>query len=171
MEKYFLQMLSKTNLWKYIYKNDGIFIFVTDCCKPDLTTIKNVLHFVSTGSAKFMFNVGRELFFVPVIMVLKCLCDRSDAYIYEQLCVATNPEDHYYKGCLKNMLSEPQEEGLFSSDQIREYIGQSFRERVKYLGDWTFHYIHMYIKLDIEKNLLILSDIRCEKINPDLNSD
>ena len=120
---------------KYVYKNDGIFNFFTDCCKPDLTTIKNVLHFVSTGSAKFMFNVGRELFFVPVIMVLKCLCDRSDAYIYEQLCVATNPEDHYYKGCLKNMLSEPQEEGLFSSDQIREYIGQSFRERVKYLGD------------------------------------
>ena len=118
---------------KKIYEDIGIFF--TDCCKPDLTTIKNVLHFVSTGSAKFMFNVGRELFFVPVIMVLKCLCDRSDAYIYEQLCVATNPEDHYYKGCLKNMLSEPQEEGLFSSDQIREYIGQSFRERVKYLGD------------------------------------
>ena len=116
------------------YEKIGNFFF-TDCCKPDLTTIKNVLHFVSTGSAKFMFNVGRELFFVPVIMVLKCLCDRSDAYIYEQLCVATNPEDHYYKGCLKNMLSEPQEEGLFSSDQIREYIGQSFRERVKYLGD------------------------------------
>ena len=97
-----------------------------------------MLHFVSTGSAKFMFNVGRELFFVPVIMILKCLCDRSDAYIYEQLSVATNPEDHYYKGCLKNMLSEPQEEGLFSSEQIREYIGQSFRERVKYLGELTF---------------------------------
>ena len=44
-----------------------------------------------------MFNVGRELFFVPVIMVLKCLCDRSDAYIYQQLNMATNPDDHYYK--------------------------------------------------------------------------
>ena len=31
------------------------------------------------------------------------------------------------------MLAEPQEEGLFSSEQIREYIGQSFRERVRYL--------------------------------------
>ena len=133
VEKYFLQK-SKPTFEKKNMKILVIFFF-TDCCKPDLTTIKNVLHFVSTGSAKFMFNVGRELFFVPVIMVLKCLCDRSDAYIYEQLCVATNPEDHYYKGCLKNMLSEPQEEGLFSSDQIREYIGQSFRERVKYLGD------------------------------------
>ena len=138
----FFKCCQKPIFEKKIQKRWYIFlIFFTDCCKPDLTTIKNVLHFVSTGSAKFMFNVGRELFFVPVIMVLKCLCDRSDAYIYEQLCVATNPEDHYYKGCLKNMLSEPQEEGLFSSDQIREYIGQSFRERVKYLGDSTFYYI------------------------------
>ena len=31
------------------------------------------------------------------------------------------------------MLAEPQEEGLFSSEQIREYIGQSFRERVRYI--------------------------------------
>lgn len=133
--KIFSSNVVKNQSLKKNTKTMVFLIFFTDCCKPDLTTIKNVLHFVSTGSAKFMFNVGRELFFVPVIMVLKCLCDRSDAYIYEQLCVATNPEDHYYKGCLKNMLSEPQEEGLFSSDQIREYIGQSFRERVKYLGD------------------------------------
>ena len=56
-----------------------------ECSKPDLTTVKNVLHFVTTGTAKFMFNVGRELFFVPVIMVLKCLSQRSDASLYEQL--------------------------------------------------------------------------------------
>ena len=31
------------------------------------------------------------------------------------------------------MLAEPQEEGLFSSEQIREYIGESFRERIRYL--------------------------------------
>ena len=37
------------------------------------------------------------------------------------------------RGCLKNMLAEPQEEGLFSAEQIREYIGESFRERIRYL--------------------------------------
>jgi hypothetical protein len=31
------------------------------------------------------------------------------------------------------MLAEPQEEGLFSSEQIREYIGSMFREKVRYL--------------------------------------
>ena len=119
--------------WKNRGKNFSDLGVAIDCCKPDLTTVKNVLHFVSTGTAKFMFNVGRELFFVPVIMILKCLSDRSDAYIYEQLCAGTNADDHYYKNCLKNMLNEPQEEGLFAPQQIREYIGKSFRDRVKYI--------------------------------------
>ena len=44
-----------------------------------------------------MFNVGRELFFIPVIMILKMLSNRSDAYIYEQLCAGAEPEDHYYR--------------------------------------------------------------------------
>ena len=88
---------------------------------------------MSTGSAKMMFNVSRELFFVPVVVVLKCLSDHSDAYIYEQLIAGTDPDDHYYKGCLRNMLREPQEEGLYSSDQIIDYMGHSFRERLKYV--------------------------------------
>ena len=134
--------------WKNRGKNFSDLGISIDCSKPDLTVVKNVLHFVTTGTAKFMFNVGRELFFVPVVMMLKCLCDRSDAYIFQQLCSGTDPNDHYYRGCLKNMLSEPQEEGLFSPEQIREYIGQSFREKVKYLvPEW-------YTNQDISNFLL-----------------
>ena len=50
-----------------------------------MTTIKNVVHFVTTGTAKYMFNVGKELFFVPAIMILKSLSSRSDADIYAKL--------------------------------------------------------------------------------------
>ena len=56
-----------------------------DCGKRDMTTVKNVIHFVTTGTAKFMFNVGKELFFVPAVMILKCLTSRSDADIYAKL--------------------------------------------------------------------------------------
>ena len=31
------------------------------------------------------------------------------------------------------MIAEPQEEGLFSSEQIKEYIGSMFREKVQRL--------------------------------------
>ena len=45
----------------------------------------------------------------------------------------TEESDHYYRGCLKTMLSEPQDEGLFTQDQIKEYIGASFSEKVRHL--------------------------------------
>ena len=34
--------------------------------------------------------------------------------------VGTDPEDHYFRGCIHNMLAEPQEEGLFSSEQVKK---------------------------------------------------
>ena len=57
--------------WKNRGKNFSDLGVLLECGKRDLTTVKNVLHYVTTGSAKFMFNVGKELFFVPVVMVLK----------------------------------------------------------------------------------------------------
>ena len=76
--------------WKNRGKNFSDLGIQIDCGKTDLTTIKNVLHFVTSGTAKFMFNVGKELYFVPVIMLMKCLSDRSDADIYAQLIKGNN---------------------------------------------------------------------------------
>ena len=119
--------------WKNRGKNFSDLGVQIDCKKLDMTTVKNVLHFVTTGTCKFMFNVEKELYFIPVIMILKCLTDQSDKQIFDQLAAGTEENDYYYKGCLKTMLAEPQEEGLFSPEQIKEYIGSMFREKVKYL--------------------------------------
>ena len=106
--------------WKNRGKNFSDLGVMLECGKRDLTTVKNVLHYVTTGSAKFMFNVGKELFFVPVVMMLKLLSPwRSDAAIYERLVAGTDEDDHYYRGCLRNMLAEPAQEGLFTGEQGR----------------------------------------------------
>ena len=73
--------------WKNRGKNFSDLGVQIDCGKLDLTTVKNVLHFVTTGTCKFMFNVGKELFFIPVVMVLKCLSNQSDKQIFEK-CIA-----------------------------------------------------------------------------------
>ena len=105
--------------WKNRGKNFSDLGVMLECGKRDLTTVKNVLHYVTTGSAKFMFNVGKELFFVPVVMMLKLLSPwRSDAAIYERLGAGTDEDDHYYRGCLRNMLAEPAQEGLFTGEQV-----------------------------------------------------
>ena len=123
--------------WKARGRNFSDLGVLLECGKLDLTTTKNVLHYVTTGTAKFMFSFGKELFFVPVVMVLKCLSARSDAAIYAALTAGVDEDDHYYRGCLKNMLAEPQEEGLYSPEQVREYIGRSFRDKLKYtIPEW-----------------------------------
>lgn len=44
-----------------------------------------------------MFNVGRELFFVPLMMIMKALVDVTDEFIYKQ-CVAGYDDNLFMKG-------------------------------------------------------------------------
>ncbi len=132
--------------WQNRGKNFSSLGVLIECGKRDLTTVKNVLHYLTTGTAKLMFNVGKELFFVPVIMVLKCLSDRSDAGIFSELLSGVSGggggddghPDQYYTRCLQNMMVELQEEGLYTGQQVRDYLGRSFRERLRHrLPDWS----------------------------------
>ena len=41
-------------------------------------------------------------------------------------------EDPYHRGMVVTMLRELQEEGIYSHQQAREYIGRSFREKLRY---------------------------------------
>ena len=119
----------KRDGWKKRGKNFSSLGVLLECGKRDLTTTKNVLHFVTTGTAKFMFALNKELFFVPVVMILKCLKDVSDSYIYRRLLVGVG-DDPYYQGNIVNMLRELQDEGLYSQEQAQDYIGRSFRPKV-----------------------------------------
>ena len=88
--------------WKKRGQNFSELGVLLECGKRDLTTTKNVLHFVTTGSAKYMFALNKELFFLPVVMLLKCLKDVSDSYIYRRLMVGV-VDDPYYQGAIVNM--------------------------------------------------------------------
>ena len=72
--------------WKNRGKNFSDLGIQIDCGKADLTTVKNVLHFVTSGTTKFMFNVGKELYFVPIVMLMKCLT-QVNYYSIGLLCV------------------------------------------------------------------------------------
>ena len=106
-----------------------------ECGKRDLTTTKNVLHFLKTGNAKYMFALNKELFFVPVMMLLKCLKDVPDSYIYRRLMVGVG-DNTYYKGVVASMLKELQEEGIFNQEQAQEYIGRTFRPKCLNSPPW-----------------------------------
>lgn len=49
------------------------------------TLQSNTLHYVTDGSAKLMFSYRKVLYYVPLILMLKCLVDVSDIFIYNAL--------------------------------------------------------------------------------------
>jgi DNA-directed RNA polymerase I subunit RPA2 len=60
--------------------------------------------------------------------------DVPDSYIYDQLTVGLE-EDLYYKDRIASMLQLVQKEGLHSQEQVRNYIGRSFKLKMD-LPDW-----------------------------------
>ena len=104
--------------WKNRGKNFSDKGILLECGKRDLTTTKNVLHFVTSGNAKYMFALNKELFFVPVVMLLKCFRDVSDSYIYRRLMVGVGDDPYYKVGMKLGTRYEQQDKHCFSSDHL-----------------------------------------------------
>lgn len=86
----------------------------------------NTLHYVTDGSAKFAFSYRKATYYVPLILMLKCLLDVTDVYIYKAL-VAGCEDDLYYNNCIMNMLRAVHEEDLHWHEQCKAYLGKIFK--------------------------------------------
>ncbi|XP_015599318.1 DNA-directed RNA polymerase I subunit RPA2 [Cephus cinctus] len=94
--------------------------------RDDNTSSNNTLHYVLDGSAKLMFSHRKVLYYIPLILMLKCLINVSDKYIFSQL-ICGCEDDLRYKGCILNMLRAVHEEGLHTHEECKAYIGKMFR--------------------------------------------
>ncbi|XP_058802339.1 DNA-directed RNA polymerase I subunit RPA2 [Phymastichus coffea] len=97
--------------------------------RDDNTATTNTLHFVTNGSAKLMFQHRKVLYYVPLILMLKCLINVSDIYIYKTL-TAGCEDDVYYQNCIINMMRTVHEKDLHTHEQCKAYIGKMFRVKL-----------------------------------------
>ncbi|XP_068081790.1 DNA-directed RNA polymerase I subunit RPA2 isoform X2 [Anabrus simplex] len=132
------------------------------CVREDQTAANNVLHFVNDGSAKLMFSHKRSLYYVPVVLILKCLSNVTDEFIFRQLVMGFE-EDEYYKGCVREMLTACHANGLHTVADIKTYIGKTFRAK---LTDLPPHYTDADVcDYLIRRCVLIHLDNSSEKFN------
>ncbi|XP_011329952.1 DNA-directed RNA polymerase I subunit RPA2 isoform X2 [Ooceraea biroi] len=94
--------------------------------RDDNTTAINVLHFVTDGSVKLSFAYKKATYYVPLILMLKCLRDVIDVYIYKTL-LAGCEDDHYYNNNIKNMMLKLHEENLHWHKECKAYVGKFFK--------------------------------------------
>lgn len=125
----------KRSGWKMrgkLFSDYGILI---RCVRPDQTAVNNTLHFLQNGTCKMMFSHRKVMYYAPLILIMKCLVDYPDHYIYRFL-VNGKKSDLYYVSCIQNMLRELHKEGLHTHRECREYIGKMFRQRLIELPPW-----------------------------------
>lgn len=112
-----------------------------------------VLHYLTNGTVKLRFFYNRQPIYLPLVLVLKCLWDVSDQLIYNEL-VKGREDDKFYKSCVINMLRLVQKEKLYTSKQIKKYIGERVRVRFEAptwytdeeITDSLFRYVTQLIK-------------------------
>lgn len=93
-----------------------------------------VLHYLNNGTARLRLIYMRQIVFLPIVMILKALCDSTDQYIYKEL-IKGRTDDTYYQSCIVNMLRLVQNEGLITQQHVKQYIGERFRIKVN-LPHW-----------------------------------
>ncbi|KAI4456625.1 dna-directed rna polymerase i subunit 2 [Holotrichia oblita] len=152
----------KRSNWKMrgsLFSEYGVLI---RCVMSDQTSTNNVLHFVTDGSVKLMFSYRKVLYYAPLILIMKTLCDYTDYYIYKKLMEGCE-SDLYYSDCIQNMLRSTHSEGLHTHQLCKDFIGKMFR--VKFYecpGWWTDSEVADFI---LEKTVLIHLSSPRDKFN------
>ncbi|XP_033762318.1 DNA-directed RNA polymerase I subunit RPA2-like [Pecten maximus] len=144
--------------WKNRGKQYTEFGVSIRCVLDDQSGITNILHYLSNGMATLSFTYNKEMFFVPVVFILKALVKVTDKYIYDEL-IQGKEEDSYYKGCIVGMLRQVQDEGLLTQSSIMKLIGERFRIKLD-LPVW-------YTDVDVANYLLK----HCIAIHLESNTD
>ncbi|XP_068747280.1 DNA-directed RNA polymerase I subunit RPA2-like [Montipora capricornis] len=126
------------------------------CVRKDQTALSMVLHYLSDGSVMTSINFRKELFFIPLIFILKALVNITDQQIYSDL-VAGEEDNLFIKDCVASMLRTAQTEGACTQQAILKYIGERFKFKMS-LPEWysdeavAKHLIQQCICIHLDSN-------------------
>ncbi|XP_054265624.1 DNA-directed RNA polymerase I subunit RPA2 [Macrosteles quadrilineatus] len=126
----------KRSSWKArgaLFSDIGILM---RCVREDHTSVNNVLHFVTDGSARLMISHRKTLYYTPIMLILRCLSSASDETIYRTI-MAGYEDDLYFKGSVLSMLRSLHEQNIHSQDEAKQYLGKIFRIRFMELPTWS----------------------------------
>ncbi|KFM66880.1 DNA-directed RNA polymerase I subunit RPA2, partial [Stegodyphus mimosarum] len=99
------------------------------CVRSDQSGSNMVLHYLSDGTVKLMFTYRKELFFVPVMLILKALTDKCDLYITNMITKGKR-DDTFFQGCIVNMLRQLNSKKILVREQALNYLGEMFRVKL-----------------------------------------
>lgn len=105
------------------------------CVKEDQVSNDMILHYLTNGSVKIRILIDKLSVYLPLMLILRALCDYSSKKIC-QLLLQGCEHDTFYYSCVTNMIKQIENENLTNRDEILEYIGERTRSRYYHLEKW-----------------------------------
>ncbi|CAK8677674.1 unnamed protein product [Clavelina lepadiformis] len=131
--------------WKGRGQNYTEFGVSVRSMSDDQTTANLVIHYLSNGTVSVCMYHRKEMFFLPLMLLIKALVPFSDKEIYEEM-AKTKEEDTYFTGCIQNMLRQMQAFNIYNQKDVLRYLGEKFRVKLS-KPDW-------YSDIDVANFLL-----------------
>uniref|UniRef100_A0A914CW68 DNA-directed RNA polymerase n=1 Tax=Acrobeloides nanus TaxID=290746 RepID=A0A914CW68_9BILA len=131
------------------------------CIRENLSASIITMHYLESANLTLAIQFRRELFYVPLMYILKALTDFNDSVIYNHL-IRARPNDTFWAGCVTNMLANALEEGIINRKTALIALGSRFRialgdrvapwetdeEAARYLLNYC---VCIHLKQDVDK--------------------
>lgn len=105
------------------------------CVKEDQVSNDMIIHYLTNGSVKIRILIDKLTVYLPLLLILRALCDYSNKKICQML-LQSCEHDTFYYSCVVNMIKQIENEDLNTQDEILEYIGERTRSRFYHLERW-----------------------------------
>uniref|UniRef100_A0A1I7ZCR6 DNA-directed RNA polymerase subunit beta n=1 Tax=Steinernema glaseri TaxID=37863 RepID=A0A1I7ZCR6_9BILA len=96
------------------------------CVKENHSASMITLHYLESATISIAVQFRREIFYIPLMYVIKALVPLNDSLIYENM-IRARPNDPFWHSCVTNMLACAQEDGIISQEAALKSIGAKFR--------------------------------------------
>lgn len=105
------------------------------CVKEDQISNDMIVHYLTNGSVKIRVLIDKLTVYLPLLLILRALCDYSNKKICQMLLQGCEHDTFYYS-CVTNMIKQIENENLHTRDEILDYIGERTRSRYFHLEKW-----------------------------------
>eukprot|EP01033_Poteriospumella_lacustris_P006155 gene6155-4419_t len=105
------------------YSDKGI---IMRCTRGDNSSKTITLHYLNNGGATLRFNVRKQEYLVPVVMIAKALMNISDQELFSRI-VSGDVNNTFLTTRLELLLRDFKAYNLRSMEECQEYLGSLFR--------------------------------------------
>lgn len=96
------------------------------CVRPDESSLTNVLHYCTNGTAMLRFTWRKNEYMIPIMLILKALISASDKEIFEGV-IMQDYDNTFMTDRVELLIRSFKSYNLFTGEQCLQFLGEKFR--------------------------------------------